>query len=141
MLPAIYRKGQGYITRVPAAIAISALLFYGVLSLYRFMIGFDWAYEPLGGMVIPIVEQRFNVAFIVAAVVAIGAGSAVFWVLNRKDTVDLLVDTETELKKVTWPGWPETINATIVVIIAVAIIAAYLAVVDFFLSRFFGIVL
>jgi len=141
MLPSIYRKGQGYLTRVPAAVALSLLLLLGVVQLYRFMIGFDWGNDPLAGFVIPIVEQPFNVGFIAAAIVAVGGGSGLFWFLNRKKTVDLLIETETELKKVTWPGGPETINASIVVVVAVVLIGFYLAIVDFVLGRLFGIIL
>ncbi|GJM45494.1 MAG: protein translocase subunit SecE [Gemmatimonadota bacterium] len=141
MLPAIYRKGQGYITRVPAAVCIGLLAFYGVIQLYSYLVGFDWGNKAIGGFAIPIVEQPLNVAFIVAAVVTIIGGTALFRFLNRPKTVDLLVDTETELRKVTWPGWPETINASVVVVIALIIISLYLAAVDFVLSRFFGVIL
>lgn len=41
-----------------------------------------------------------------------------------------------ELRKVDWPGRQQLISATIVVIIAVAIVGAYLFVADWFLQRF-----
>jgi preprotein translocase subunit SecE len=41
-----------------------------------------------------------------------------------------------ELKKVEWPGRQQLISATIVVIIAVAVVGAYLYAADFVLSRF-----
>jgi preprotein translocase subunit SecE len=41
-----------------------------------------------------------------------------------------------ELKKVDWPGRQQLISATIVVIIAVAVVGAYLYAADFVLSRF-----
>ncbi len=141
MLPEIYRKGQGYMTRVPAAVALGALLLYGVIQSYGFLVGYDWGNNAIGGFVIPIVEQPFNVGFIVAGAIALGGGYGLYTFLNRKKTVDMLVDTETELKKVTWPAMPETINASIVVLVAVALIGAYLAVVDLLLSRFFGVIL
>lgn len=43
-------------------------------------------------------------------------------------------ETIQELKKVTWPGWNEVWQATLVVIIATFITTAFIAVVDFFVS-------
>jgi preprotein translocase subunit SecE len=41
-----------------------------------------------------------------------------------------------ELRKVDWPGRPQLVSATIVVIIAVAIVGAYLFAADWVLQRF-----
>lgn len=41
----------------------------------------------------------------------------------------------TELKKVHWPSWQETRGATIVVILAVLLMSAYLGLVDFLLAQ------
>jgi preprotein translocase SecE subunit len=138
---AIYRKGQGKITRGVSAACLGLLLFIGCYQLYGFLVGFSWGQKPLFGFVIPIVEQPFNVGIIAATLVGVGVGGATYWFLNKKKAVDLLVDTETELKKVSWPSWPETLNSAIIVILAVAIIGVYLAIVDFFLGHFFGAVL
>lgn len=46
-----------------------------------------------------------------------------------------------ELKKVTWPTRKQTVNSTIVIIIFVFIIAAFLGVVDFGLSKLVQVVL
>ncbi len=46
-----------------------------------------------------------------------------------------------ELKKVTWPTRKQTINSTVVIIIFVFIIAAFLGLVDFGLSKLVQIVL
>jgi len=40
-----------------------------------------------------------------------------------------------ELRKVEWPGRRQLISATIVVIVAIAVVGAYLALVDFAFSR------
>ncbi len=41
-----------------------------------------------------------------------------------------------ELKKVEWPGRRQLFSATIVVIVAIAVVGAYLAAADFVFSRF-----
>lgn len=44
-------------------------------------------------------------------------------------------ETMQELKKVTWPGWNEVWQATLVVIIATFIVTIFIAVVDFGVSN------
>jgi preprotein translocase subunit SecE len=57
------------------------------------------------------------------------------------NSVQFLKEAYVELKKVTWPGRKEIIAATIVVIILVLIVASYVGVIDFFLSKILGILL
>jgi preprotein translocase SecE subunit len=138
---AVYRKGQGKIVRTVSLVSLAALLFLGCYQLYGFLVQYSWGNEPLAGVEIPVVRQPFNVAIIASVLVFAGVALGVYLFLNRKASVDLLVETETELKKVTWPSWPETLNSSIIVIIAVAVIAVYLALADFVLGNFFGFIL
>ncbi len=50
-------------------------------------------------------------------------------------------EVKIELKKVTWPTKKQTINSTVVIIIFVFIIAAFLGLVDFGLSKLVQVVL
>lgn len=49
-------------------------------------------------------------------------------------------ETVGELRKVSWPTRQEATNLTIVVLIVIMIMSAYLGVFDFVYSRFFGLV-
>ena len=49
-------------------------------------------------------------------------------------TATFLGEVRGEMQKVTWPTWPELKGQTIVVIIAVLVIAAFIGVVDFILN-------
>jgi preprotein translocase subunit SecE len=49
-------------------------------------------------------------------------------------------ETVGELRKVSWPTREEATNLTIVVLIVIVIMSAYLGVFDFVYSRFFGLV-
>ncbi|HIE52828.1 MAG TPA: preprotein translocase subunit SecE [Armatimonadetes bacterium] len=49
--------------------------------------------------------------------------------------VVFLRDVRAELKKVQWPDWPEVWTFTIVVVLAVGVIAIYIGLLDFILSR------
>lgn len=48
--------------------------------------------------------------------------------------VDLLIDTENELKKVSWPGAEEVRRATIVVLSGILVLGAFLSVIDMMFS-------
>ena len=50
-------------------------------------------------------------------------------------TATFLDEVRSEMNKVTWPSWTELKGQTIVVIIAVLIIAAFISVVDLILSN------
>jgi len=52
-----------------------------------------------------------------------------------------LREVVSEMRKVTWPGRKELIGSTIVVVVLVLIIAFYIGLVDFFLSRLMDMVL
>lgn len=56
-------------------------------------------------------------------------------------TKQFLIEVKTELKKVTWPSKKDTISGTLVVIIAVFIIAIFLGIVDSGLSNLIKILL
>ena len=49
-------------------------------------------------------------------------------------SIQFLREVKTELKKVTWPSRKDTLSGTLVVLVAVIIIAVFLGIVDFGLS-------
>jgi preprotein translocase subunit SecE len=53
----------------------------------------------------------------------------------------LFRETIGELRKVTWPTRQEAINLTIVVLIVITLMSAFLGVLDFIYSRFFVLIL
>lgn len=52
-----------------------------------------------------------------------------------------LIEVKTELKKVTWPSKKDTLSGTLVVIVAVFIVAIFLGIVDSGLSNLIKILL
>jgi preprotein translocase SecE subunit len=71
--------------------------------------------------------------------IALGAwlviGFCISRILNRKRIANALIDTEAEMKKVTWPTWTETWHGTIAVAAMVVVMFIYLFVVDLGLAR------
>ena len=57
--------------------------------------------------------------------------------VNDQRLAELLIDTESEMKRVTWPSWPETWNGTVVVCVTVAAMIVLVAGFDFVLTRVF----
>jgi preprotein translocase SecE subunit len=84
---------------------------------------------------IPILGIEFNGAFLISLAVL----SGLLWLLYRWEQkpkiADLLIETESEMRKVTWPSVPEAVNSSIVVIVCVAFLMAFLAGADWFLGR------
>ncbi|NLL62551.1 MAG: preprotein translocase subunit SecE [Candidatus Atribacteria bacterium] len=55
--------------------------------------------------------------------------------------VNFIKEARAELKKVTWPNRKELISSTIVVMVAVVLVAIYLGLIDLLFSRVVAIIL
>jgi preprotein translocase SecE subunit len=91
--------------------------------------------EPLGGIRIPVVGVDLSPAFLVSALVFCAGLVLVHRWQQRPRTADILIDTEAELRRVSWPKGEEVWNASLVVLLSVLILGALLAVSDIFLYR------
>ena len=71
----------------------------------------------INGMTVPVVGSLSAAALIIAAA-AFGLGLLfLFRTLEKPKNADLLIETESELRKVTWPTLDETIVGSIVVMV------------------------
>jgi preprotein translocase SecE subunit len=106
MAVGIYKKGQGYWTRVMTGIAAGLLIIMGAA----------WMWETLEGFPIGDIEPTYTA----------GAGAVIFFaifgiivfhlVARRHKTVDFMIATEGEMKKVNWSTRREIFGSTWVVI-------------------------
>ena len=115
---AIYKSGQGYWTRIVSAAGFGLLLAQGTF----------WIWQKIGA-------GGTATSNYVAAAVALaflgGLGSLAFWALGRNEkTVDFLIATEGEMRKVNWSTRREVINSTGVVIFTMIVIALFCFVCD-----------
>lgn len=101
-----------------------------VRSLYRWLPSLvsDKAAEPWITP-FPILGQ-FGLPELVGILLLAIVGIWIHAVLMRPKVADLLIDTENELKKVTWPSGSETLNGTIAVAATVVALFLFLAVAD-----------
>jgi preprotein translocase SecE subunit len=137
-----YKKDQGRMARMAAFWSLAILIFYGCVSLHTEVSSlFPEMGKALGGFRIPILGMDFSPAFIISGLVL---GTSL-WLLYRwqdkPKNADLLIETESELRKVTWPSLDEAINGSVVVIICVLFLMAYLASADWFLGRAMTVIL
>ena len=135
---ASYKHDQGRMARMAAFWTLAALLFYGCAALRSELAArFDALERPLipGLPEIPPLGIDFNAAFLIAALL-FGTG---VWLLYRwietPKNADLLIETEAELRKVTWPTGKEVVNSSVVVVVSVLFLMAFLAGADMLLAR------
>ena len=131
-----YRKDQGRVARMATFWVLAAFMFYGCTSLRDTMIAMnpDGLGKPLGFR-IPILGMDVTPALLVAGLI-LGLG---LWLLYRWEqkpkNAELLIETENELRRVTWPTLEEAINGSWTVVFTVLFLMFYLAASDWVLAR------
>ena len=123
----IYKKGQGYWTRMGTA--IGAALLIGLTSYQIYL------HRPYLGMAErPQLAMGISLAFF--ALAAFFAWRA----MNKPSNVDFLVATDSEMKKVNWTSRKDLIGSTKVVIVFMFLIALILFLIDIVFSYFFYLI-
>jgi preprotein translocase SecE subunit len=125
---AIYKKGQGYWTRMGTAIGAAGLCGLITWQLYRYIPAFMSSTDPARARQV--------------ALIAAGTFAAVFiflaWrLMNKPANVDFLIATDGEMKKVNWTSRRELIGSTKVVIFFMFAIAIILFVLDLLFNTVF----
>ncbi len=134
----IYKKGQATLTRLIAAVIVVLLLGWGSYALFAGIYAENWTSSSI--VSIPGVGLSITPAFLIALGVFVGGGIILFRVLNRPNLVDLFIDTEVEMKKVSWPTRAEAWSSSMIVIVVTMIITVMLFVFDLVLNQFFSLV-
>ncbi len=131
-----YKPEQGRMARMFAFWAVALVLLFGCTSLHTTLVAsFAWAGDSVGR--VPILAIELNGAFFVAAALFLAGVFVLHWYTQKPKVADLLIDTEGELRKVTWPSGQEVIDSSMVVIVCVLVIMGFLAGADWFLNRVF----
>ena len=133
-----YRPGQGSTARTLAWIVGLGFSLWGVHDLWVWLHGFAALSRPLvdGAFArVPLTKLPVSGSLAISLGVAAGAVLFVAWLLKRPWLADLLIDTEGEMKKVTWPAREEAWSATKVVSVTVVVITVVLLVFDMILTQ------
>jgi preprotein translocase SecE subunit len=135
---ASYKHDQGRMARMAAFWTLAALIFYGCNALRGELVArFDALGRPLIASMprLSLLGVDFNAAFLIAALIfGVSVWLIYRWIETPKNA-DLLIETEAELRKVTWPTGKEVINASVVVVVSVLFLMAFLAGADVLLAR------
>jgi preprotein translocase subunit SecE len=127
MALAIYKRGQGYYTRLCSAVAAGAVVALGCFSLYR----------KLEAIVFQNPTLKILIQSLLPLAIFAGLGFLIYWLVNRPLIADFMIAAEGELKKVSWSSRKEITASTIVVICVMLFMALFLLLVDVGLQKFF----
>jgi len=115
MAVGIYKKGQGYWTRLMSAIALGLLVLMGVV----------WLWDLLATARIGSIQTAYVQAASAVIVLAVFGGLGFYLIGLKPKVVDFMIATEGEMKKVNWSSRREVLGSTWVVIVFVILVAIY----------------
>ncbi len=128
-------------TRRVAFYSFLILSLWGFKDLSSTIARWGWARKTLLDIPLPYYEQALTVGVLLCIVLNVVFAFFAFRYLNGEKPATVLIDTETELKKVSWPTWEDARHSTIIVLIFVAVCAAYLTAVEYTLANIFKMIL
>lgn len=114
----LYKRGQGYWTRLGAAMGAGAVILFIAWFVFEQTSVFQSLQAHRGA--------RFGIAAGVAAALCL----LVWWLMNAPKRAQFMIDTDSELKKVNWAGWNELIASTRIVVFFMLLIALTLFIFD-----------
>jgi preprotein translocase SecE subunit len=144
-----YKKDQGRMARLAVFWSIALLIYYGCYSLKQALISrfthfssLDLESPLIASMSkIPVLGVVLNGAFLIALVVFCGALIVAWRWQEKPKNAELLIETEAEMRKVTWPTRQEVVSSSIVVVFCVLFLMAFLAGADWMINRITNVIL
>ncbi len=136
-----YKEGHGVFVRRVAFVSLALLLFWGGLTLYGWL-QFSWVKEARWvDYEIPVVRQYIDPAFVISWLVIIGGSILLYRLLNSPKAADFLIETDTEVRKVTWPTWNDALSSSLIVLLFVAVMTSFIFICDFVMNKIVGLIL
>ena len=123
-LLSIYKRGQGVWSRGLAALVLLAMGTYGAVQTGRWLVGArHLGTIKIGGLAIPV---YYGLGIYLPVIIFLVFAGLTVYICNTRRPADILIETEIEMRKVTWPTSREVVGATAVVIVVVLILGFYL---------------
>ena len=128
-----YKRDQGRYARMAAFWLLTLLVAYGCLT------GLEPSLTNWIGESDPWVKPfpllgKLDLTMAIALGVLLIVGLLIHRFLNRQKAADMLIETESEMRKVTWPTFLDAWHGTLAVLVTVVFMGAFLAVSDVVLT-------
>ena len=136
-----YKHGQGKLSRGLGALATGLSAVFACYRLYRWL-GDHAAFRTAVPGIPPNIlggDLPTNWALVVALGVFLAMAFGIYYASNMPRVVDFLLDTEAEMRKVSWPSAREVWGSSLVVLALVAILGLYILGVDYGLTSLRGL--
>ena len=125
----IYKRGQGYYTRLGTVIGGAIII----------LAGMNYLWNQLGVVYDPSKIWSLYLRVGIPLAFGVGSGLFLFWVAGTsRKCCDFFIATEGEMKKVSWSTKREVVGSTKVVILFTILLAIMLFVVDVLFLLFFS---
>ncbi len=134
-----YKPGEGVVARGVAFWTLAGFAFLAARRYFLWSQRWDFSEKDLLGTDLPVLGFPLTPGFLISLAMFGVAAWAILRLLNSPKFANLLIDTELEMKKVTWPSFDEARKASLVVIACVVIMVVFLTLADLGLEKvFFG---
>lgn len=136
-----YKPEQGVYARTTAMWLLGALWAFGAYTFYYWLLSFRGEdgsglfVRPLIEGDLPVLSVPLTLALVIAVVVAFGGLFVLAKQLNKPKAADMLIDSETEMRKCTWPTWDETFSSSVVIVVVMLFFTVMLAGMDYVLNQ------
>lgn len=131
-----YKSGEGVYARGTAFWSLGGFAFLGGHRFYLWAQRWEFARKQWLEE-IPVVGAPGTVGMFMSIVLVMLLLYGALRLVSIPKFADLLIDTELEMKKVTWPSFDETRKSSFVVIVCVVVMVSFLAVSDIGLEKLF----
>ena len=135
-----YKHGQGKLSRGLAGMGMGMFGFFASYRLYLWLGAYDFFKGDLPLLPSNLLgaEMPVNYALVVGLGLLIGTAVGTYLISNHPKVADFLLETEAEMKKVSWPSVNEIWGSSVVVLIVTIIFGVYLLGVDYSLGSLRG---
>lgn len=126
-----YRAEEGQRARAVIGLALATLALYGAHAFHDWLPE-NWhrALPGIGTVLDDSGQFALSGALLSAGAIAVASLVGIYKLINYPKFVDFLIDTENELKKVSWASKRQVVTESIVVVFCVVLVGAYIFAID-----------
>jgi preprotein translocase SecE subunit len=138
-----YKSDQGVYARTTSFLLLGAMAVFGAYTLFYWLLSFRGDADEAGSLAtdlsggpLPVLSLPLTPALLIASAVGLASLWILSRLLNRQKAADILIESETEMRKCTWPSVNETVTSSIVILVVMVFFTFALAGMDWILNNF-----